>query len=547
LGGRLLLVSNAILTGLFLATEVFAYTVRLDASLGAPWWRHGSLAVYAPWSILLWAWQWGWIAPKAFQGPGGLGLLVTGIILLKAWPRQRTPRKVQAHWATRAELRKAELLGEPGSGVVLGTIGSTVLRYSGPGHLLVEAGTQTGKTSSIVKPTAFEFEGSMILHDPKGGLYQWLLPDRRRWANSAGYRNTLGKVVLLAPLQEDTDCFNLWDTVRIGTDDAYRDAQLISMYLANPEGRVTTDSTSQHFTDLVNLFMPGVFLYGLQTGLATTGAQFNDLVNGSEWADVLTVMKAYPDPLVHNAALLGAAPGDNDAGSLKTSLARALSIFNDPRIARMTSRSTFALQDLREADKPCTVYLSVPFNDQERLRVLTVLFLRLMLDHCTSRLTGWKHRMLFVGEEFPSLKRCDFISHGLNHAAEFGLQYLLITPSMQALEDVYGRYHNFWEGCRVQVAFGLSDARVARGVSDSLGTREEKHFRVTTQKGGRHSTSEDVKDEPLLNVTGLLDLDEREMLVKAGRYKRVVQQSRYYEHPLWERRSRLPMPQRLGA
>jgi type IV secretion system protein VirD4 len=544
LGAKLLLGVNALLAGLLIATELFAYTVRLDASLGVPWWRHGSLALYAPWSILWWAWQWAWLVPKAFQGPGGLGLLVTGIILLKAWPRQTTSRKPQAHWATKAELQKAELLGKPGRGVVLGTIGRMVLRYSGLAHLLIIAGTQTGKTVSVVKPTILEFQGSMLINDPKGGLYQWLLPDKRHWGNSAGYRSTLGRVILLAPLQEDTDCFNLWDTVRIGTDDAFRDAQLISMYLANPEGRVTTDSTSQHFKDLVNLFMPGVFLYGLQTGLATTGAQFNELVNGSEWVDVLTVMKAYPDPLVHNAAMLGAAPGDNEAGSLKTSLARALSLFNDPRIARMTSQSTFTLQDLREAEEPCTVYLSVPFNDQERLRVLVVLFLRILLDYCTSRLTGWKHSMLAMLEEFTSLGRCDFVSDGLDHAAEFGVQYCLITPSMKKLEEVYGIHHNFFDTCRVQVAFGLSDARVARNVSESLGTREETHHRVTTQKGGRRSTTEDVKDEPLLNVTGLLDLDERSMLVKAGRYKRVVEQSRYYEHPLWERRSRLPMPQR---
>ena len=548
MGTRVITCGAGLCCGLSLATQIFAYMMRLDPALGLPWWRHHFLAFYAPWGIIPWAWQWAPLAPRAFLLPTMAGLMCVVMTIVKAWPPPRTETpKPQARWATRRTLQANDIATRPGAGPVLGQLGRHVLRACGGQHLLIVAGTGTGKTVAIVRPTLLEYQRSMIIHDPKGGLYEWLLPDRRTMANTAGYRARLGKVVLLAPLQDDTDGLNLWDMVRVGTDEEYRDVQMISHYLANPEGKVSQDETSQHFRDLVNLFMPGVFLYGLHTGLATTGAAFNELVNGADWQDLLTVMQVSAHPIVRQAGILAGRPGDNERGSLQTSLARCLSLFNDPRIARMTNHSTFCLADLREQDRPCTVYLSVPFPEQERLRMLVVLFLRLMLDHCVSRLTGWRHDLLFVGEEFPSLGRCDFISHGLNHAREFGVSYCLITPSMEELIKVYGPHHNFLDGCRVQVSFGLTDPRVAETFSKSLGTRETHHHRVTTQRGGRRSMSEDVREEPLLNVTGLLDLEERAVLVKAGRHKRILQQARYYEHRVWRQRSQLPLPARQGV
>lgn len=543
--GKGLALVGGLLVGLLVASNYFAYVeAHRDAALGLPLWvsQQKLLVLYSPWSILRWFWLWGFAVPQRFALSGMAGVLVAAVLTVKLWPPASSPPKARAHWATRPELQHAELLGDEGSGPVLGKLGRTLLRYHGDGHLLVKAGTGGGKTAAIVKPTLLEYRGSMLIHDPKGGLWQWRLPDKQTWHNSAGYRAALGKVIKLAPLDDATDGFNLWDMVRIGTDDAYRDAQLISLYLSNPEGRMAQDDTSQHFKDLVNIFMPGVFLYGLESGIATHGAAFNELVNGSEWHDVLTVMQASANPVVRMAAMIAGRPGDRELGSLQTSLARCLSLWNDPRIARMTRTSTFTLTDLREQAQPCTVYLSIPFNEQERLRVFTVLTLRLLLDYCTSKLTGWRHDLLAVLEEFPSLKRCDFVSQGLDQAREFGVRYLLVTPSMRKLEEVYGKSHNFYDGCRVQVSFGLTDVGVAKGVSQSLGTQEHTYRRVTRQKGGKTSTTEEVREEPLLSTTGLLDMDDQTVLVQAGRYKRLVAQTRYYQARRWVARAQLPLP-----
>jgi type IV secretory pathway TraG/TraD family ATPase VirD4 len=94
----------------------------------------------------------------------------------------------------------------------------------------------------------------------------------------------------------------------------------------------------------------------------------------------------------------------------------------------------------------------------------------------------------------------------------------------------------------VQAVFGLSDDATAKRFSGRVGTRERTQQRITTQKGGKQSTTEDRKEEPLLNATGILQLEEREVLVMAGRYKRIAAQARYYEHKDWAARAMIPPP-----
>jgi type IV secretion system protein VirD4 len=424
-----------------------------------------------------------------------------------------------------------------------------ICHYHGDGHIYVVAATGTGKTAAIVYPTLLagqpgERHRSMILNDPKGALY-WAYNDaRREWRGTAGYRATLGKVVLLAPFHTDTDFYNPWDSIRVGTDDEYGDAEILAHYLTNPEDKENLDETSRHFQSLANQVVAGIFLYGLHERMATTGSEFDALVTQTPWDDLLTVMEAHPHPLVRRAAGVARMPGDRELGSLKTTLANALRIFADPRIARFTARSTFALTDLREQEQPCTVYVTIPFGQGKRLRPLARLLYAQMLTYCTAHVGGWRHNVLALLEEFPSLGRFEFASDLLNYAREAGMQLCLITPSMEELIDTYGSHNNFLEGCRVQVVFGLTDAGVAKKFAGRVGTVTHTVKRVTQQARGGRSITTDTKEQDLLSPTALLQLGEREVLVLVGRYKRILEQSRYYEHAVWDARSRMAPPER---
>jgi type IV secretion system protein VirD4 len=525
--------------GLTVATQIFALQARQDPALGFPLSRHGWLILYPPWGIIVWAWQWGSLTgwgPWKLATLGGLG----SAALVLSQVRIRPPRKSrQAHWATSRELRQAQCRGKEGSGVVLGKRGRRILRYTGPGHTLVIGQVRSGKTAGFAIPNLLEWPGTIIAYDPKSELR----------ALTEGYRTTMSRVLNLAPLDPHTDGYNLLQAVRLKTDDEIRDVDLIAGTLTNPDGKKNREDATEHFQELVNQFFRGVMLYGLYSGLAMTCPALNDLITRTRWGDLVTVLQHQDHPEMQRAGEVTSRIVDRELGSLQTTAARALSLFSDPRIAGMTSRNDVPLTALREEDTPCTVYLSAPFTDLARLRPLVRIMVTQMLGHCTTRLTGWRHKVLVLIDEMPSLGHMTLLSDGLNYLAGYGVQLALMSPSMEELIHLYGPHHNFLEACRVQAIFGLSDERVAERVSKRIGNHERTIRRITRQHGGRGglSISEDTRQEPLISPTGVLQLPEQSVLLSIGRHSLVADQARYYQHPLWRRRSQLPLPERTPA
>jgi hypothetical protein len=103
--------------GLIVGTESFAYVAHLAPELGRPLYRVSVFAFYAPWMLGIWAWQWGWLIPRAFLLPSLTGAAVALVVLVKSWPVPQD-RPAEAHWARRQEWTRAECMSR--TGVVLG-------------------------------------------------------------------------------------------------------------------------------------------------------------------------------------------------------------------------------------------------------------------------------------------------------------------------------------------------------------------------------------------------------------------------------------------
>jgi type IV secretion system protein VirD4 len=274
--------------------------------------------------------------------------------------------------------------------------------------------------------------------------------------------------------------------------------------------------------------------------MATCGEDFNDLIH-SDWTGVLTSMEAHDLAVVHKAAVLASRAKGDEGGSLQTTLSRALSIFNDPCVARMTRDTSFALTHLREEARPCTLYWCVPFADLARLRPLSQLVLEGLTGYCRRHLGGWRHRIGVVLEEVPSLGAMRLISDDLTYSREFGMQFLLLTPTVADLTRLYGTHHNLFETCGMQLIFGFNSARVARPFAEAIGEHDVETTR-TTHQGGRTSTSTEQRREALLDATGIKRLKRGQVLVLAEEHSLVCHQARYYTRWGWWRASRLPVP-----
>jgi type IV secretion system protein VirD4 len=537
LGQRLGLGLLALTLGSAVGTQVFAYQAHYHPVLGTPIHRLGDHRLYLPTDGWRWAWRWGWQQPRVFQSAALAMLGVTALLYLPL-AKQPPARPVTARWAMKRDLHAAGLFAP--QGIVLGKAHRRILRHYGPEHVLCVAPTQSGKTSSLVIPTLLCWQDSVLIHDPKEELY----------ALTAGWRQTFSRVVNFQPTAPTSSRYNPLQAVRLGTAHEIRDAQPIAAMLVDPDGTAEHGGAVQHFRELAADLHTGLILHGLYTGHTPTLATLNTLLTTQPFEDLVTAMQASAHPAVQRAAGVTANLADRELSGVLSTASRALRLWTDPLIARATSGSDFTLADLRERALPMSLYLSIPFGDQERLRPLTRLIVRQVLDYCTAKKAGWRHRLLGLIDELPALRRMPILAEGLDYLAGYGINLCLITPSLNTLDHLYGVRHNFIEGCRFRVVFAPNDDEVAAKFSRMTGQTEVEKQREMVAREPFHTfrdrttTSTETVQQPLLSPTALMQLPAESLLLLIGNSSpALLQKARYFDNPHWLARSKMsPRP-----
>lgn len=471
-----------------------------------------NLAYWLQWHQVHLPWIWGSIG----------GAIVAG----KAWQvsRGRTKKTANAHWATLRELRK-ESLGSK-DGIVLGGLGKKVIRYNGKGHVIVVASTQSGKSNSVVKPTLLEEQPgkSFLIHDPKGEIGE----------DTRAYRGTVSKVIYLEPYASTSDHYNPLDTIRLDSKYEYADTKLISEALCNPDGKEARNETERHFFELTSLLLNGVLLYGLRSGRGLSLGAVSALIS-QPWPNLMTDMKVDNHPIVQKTIQGFARLGDKQYGDILSDIERAIEPYSDPIVAKMVSYSDFHPSELKKGVQPLSLYLSVPFTHMKRLSALTRLFFRQMLDASMEDLDGWDFPLDVIVEERPSLGHLSVLNDGLNHAAGFGVRFVIITPSMEELIAIDGPHHNYLAGTKVQAYFGINDEATAQRVAGRLGKKSIKQSRTTTQHW-RKSITHEIVEKPLLSADAILHQSLRKVIVIAGQSQVLLTQMPWYDHKPWKDR-----------
>ena len=125
-----------------------------------------------------------------------------------------------------------------------------------------------------------------------------------------------------------------------------------------------------------------------------------------------------PHPVVAQAAREMLNKSDNELSGVLSTAMSCLGLYRDPVIARNTAVSDFRIADLMNADAPASLYLVVPPSDLARTRPI----IRLMLNQIGRRLTesmefggktAYRHRLLLLLDEFPSLGKLEFFETAL--------------------------------------------------------------------------------------------------------------------------------------
>jgi type IV secretion system protein VirD4 len=521
-----------------LATQYVAQHFEYQEALGAAFLDLGGFHFYAPYKWLIWLLRFGDSPEIAVKLPLLLscGIIVAGafasgalffcvnVAHTKALSKNTEDLHGSARWATKEEIEATSLLQSKPGVYVGGWYEKSAkhlhyLKHDGPEHILAFAPTRSGKGAGFVIPTLLAWPESAVVYDIKG----------ENWGKTAGFRNQAGHLCFkFSPLERDSSRFNPLAEIRLFTDRDVSDAQNIAEMIIrtgedSPQERywqeaavtITAGMTlhvcyanaehgrSASLTELSGVFTrPGItFRETLEELL-----NYPHDRNGQQHWRLPTGEPTRTHPLVKEKAQEMLDKEDKDFSGVLSTMKTALALYSDPLVSRCTSTSDFTVQDLVNHERPVSLYLVVPPSDKIRLRPLMRLIFTMVVNRLTEKLDFEgarqlhnRHRLLFLIDEFPSLKRMEIFADALSYMAGFGLKAYLITQDIRQIVDEYGPNESIVSNCQVRVAFAPNQYETAELLSKMTGIQTIKKASFTFS-GSRMSPIPDHVNQSVVEI-----------------------------------------------
>lgn len=497
------------------ATQLVAYKFGYHFSLGTSI-NH----LYAPWGILSWYAKWGSLYSSIFKAGISMFVMLNSLFLIGFVLAKKNKSKTNvsqylhgsARWATKNDIKKASLLNND-EGVYVGAYEDNkgvvhYLRHNGPEHILTYAPTRSGKGVGLVIPTLLSWKQSAVITDLKGEL----------WAFTAGWRqkHANNKVIRFEPASARHSArWNPIDEIRVGTESEVGDVQNLATLIADPDGK----GLENHWQKTSQALLVGFILHALYKlkykGEAATFPNIDQMLVDPEIniADLLIEMTQYHhiDGKVHPVISASARDmldrAEEEAGSVLSTLKSYLSLYRDPVVAKNVSCSDFCIKDLMNHDSPVSLYIITQPNDKARLcplvRIMMNMIVRVLADKMEFERANdnlgntfvktkktYKHRLLCMIDEFPSLGKLDILQESLAFVAGYGLKFYLICQDINQLksrEKGYGPDETITSNCHIQNAYPPNRIETADHLSKLTGLTTIVKEHVTTS-GKRIST-----------------------------------------------------------
>lgn len=424
------------------------------------------------------------------------GLAVVCLPLLVAFAPARRKLYGDAKWASTKDISDAGLFAD--DGIIVGQITSffglskRFLVYGGDEHALMSAPTRSGKGVSVVVPTLLTWSGSTVVLDLK----------QENWDITAGFRSAHGQKCFLLNLAPRNYQTHRWNPLHYISDDpSFRinDIQKIGQMLF-PK----IESEAPIWQSSARSLWLGLVLYLIETEElpVTMGEAMRQLTMGDErLAEIIEARQESDNPLSQECYLALKEymdTPDKTRGSVRKGFTAALELFYNPIIDAATAGNDFDLRDLRK--KRMSIYVGISPDDLDRLAPLINLFFQQVIDLNTRELPEQnpelKHKVLMLPDEFTAMGKVGVLSKGISYIAGYGLRMLPIIQSPAQLREVYGAdaAETFMENHALQIIFAPKNIKVAKEISETLGTTTVKSKSRTKQLVGKSSRSENTSD-----------------------------------------------------
>ena len=479
------------------------------------------------------------------------GSVVLGLVL--SFPRQMNSHG-SAKWASHREMIKLgyllpykQILG-PVFGKSTGP--KAMGKYLSSGnhaHSLIVAPTRAGKGVGVVIPTLLTFNGSVVVLDVKGELFD--LTSRAREARG-------DRVYKFNPLDESgiTHRYNpIDDIASLPRARQFTAARRLAANLI-----IAKSKSAEGFVEGArDLFAAGVVSV-IERGTPTVGAIYALFSQPGDKSDLFANLAIESQSEEARGIFDNMAGNDLKIITSYTSVLGdgGLNLWADPLIQRATETSDFSIRTLRS--EPSSIYLCVNANDIIVLSPLMRLLFQQMVSTLQNRLPEEDDvfEVLFLLDEFKSLGKMSLIETAITTLAGFGGRFMIVVQNLSNLTEIYGPAgkENFLGNCGVQVFMATADAETPQYISKAIGdfTRKARSKSWSSNDPFSGSSIQEREEGSRLIRPEEIRLlpNEEEIVLLTGEPPLRLRKIRYYEDNVFKKvfeqqQGDLPLPEPL--
>ena len=249
----------------------------------------------------------------------------------------------------------------------------------------------------------------------------------------------------------------------------------------------------------------------------------------------------YTHPIIFQAFAEIVSKPDNELGSIVSTANTALKEYLDPLLATNTSVSDFCIDDLMNYKKPVTLYLVTPPSDLLRLAPIFRLFFEMMVRHHARKIgtyvngqakTIYKHKCLFLMDEFSSLGNLQSFAATLSYIAGYGMKVFLINQGLPQINGIYGKDNQILMNCHLQIFYAPNDNDTGKYAESLLGNKTITVDSISDSGGFalKKNYSHSQTGRALMTADELKRLGDQEIIVASGSPPVLTDKIKYYEH-----------------
>lgn len=447
-----------------------------------------------------------------------------------------------ARWAEEDEMRK--YFNSEGSGVVIGKseegepyilpLSNESFEYQRNLNVVVFGTTGSGKTASFIKPNILQADGSFVITDPKKEIYN----DTSAFLRNRGYEVYCFNLLDMANSHRWNPLLEKDGTCNVSVQDAVLMASSIIKNTKDPgEGKgdpfwekseqalltALIIYTTRHIKNPEEQNFGNILYFG--TGRTATALDF-------DFGKLPT-----SDPAKAAYAIYAQAP-EKVRSSIIINLGTRMQLFQDEKLAKLTSETNFDLSELGEKKTAIFVVLSDYDNTYNSISALffTQAFQTLYRQAATNGGT-LNTFTRFMMDEFCNIGFIPGYTTKLSTMRSRGISAQMIIQSLGQIENryPYGQHAEIIGNSDVRLMMGANDIDSAKYFTDLIGkatvTQETvaRSDRVVVDAGTR---SEREVPRDLIAPDEILRMDNKDILVLVrGGYPGKIHKMHYSEHP----------------